>query len=291
MPNKRPRAGTGKTQAPPARAKKARKRSRKTGENPRPPKPRTGARAKSRTGNKPGALARSSRPRKKAETVEDIIRRIRGLPPRGTRKASTKKAPKPRVPGKKGPPKKPPRRPPIIRQRGPEGVRDQIRRMLRSWETKVRKAFPGKPKFVTDVRVFMSSDFHISGELAIDAILKTVSIDKLLLELGIAMHGSALNGGWLSVGFIFPPSVKVEDFELYRKLKGSLSFQTHSRRFTKQLVPYIVQEARRLHEIFRKRRRYRARIVFVKVWWNPDGTRPGRRLPKGKRRKPGGRAR
>lgn len=148
--------------------------------------------------------------------------------------------------------------------------------MLRSWETKIRTAFPGKPKFVTDVRVFRTQDDHISGELAIDGILKSVSIDRLLLELGIAMHGAALNGGWLSVGFTFPPSVKVEDFELYRRLKGSLAFQTHSRRFTKALVPYIIQEARRLHEIFRQRRRYRARIVFVKIWWNPEGTRPGK---------------
>lgn len=168
--------------------------------------------------------------------------------------------------------------------------------MMRLWETKIRRAFPGKPKFVTDVTDNMTRDFHISAQLTIDAILKTVSIDKLLLELGIAMHGSALNGGWLSIGFIFPPSVKVEDFELYRKLKGSLSFQTHSRRFTRQLVPYIIQEARRLHEIFRKRRRYRARIVFVKVWWNPEGARPGRRSPKkkrarGTRRFPGGKRR
>lgn len=279
-PPRVPRAGAGRTQAPPARAKSRPKRKKAT--PPAPPRPR----------KKPPAKAGGAAPRsrKRKETVEETIRRIRGIPPKGKapakRKAPVKKATPKRKPPKKGPPKRPPRKPPVIRKRGPEGVRDQIRRMLRNWETKLRQAFPGKPKFVTDVRVFMSRDFHISGELAIDAILKSVSIDRLLLELGIAMHGSAVNGAWLSIGFTFPPSVKVEDFELYRKLKGSLAFQTHSRRFTKQLVPYIVQEARRLHEKFRTRRRYRARIVFVKIWWNPDGKRPGGRLKKrrGKKR-------
>ena len=155
--------------------------------------------------------------------------------------------------------------------------------MMRGWEAKLWKAFPGRVRFVTDVRVDMARDGRISGDLSIDGIDKRLSIDKLLLELGIAMWGSALNGGWLSIGFAFPPSVVIEDYELYRRFKGSLGFRTHGRRFTKKLVPYIVQEARRLHELFRKRRRYRARIVFVKVWWNPEGKRPGRRK-KAKRR-------
>lgn len=254
---KKPRAGAGKTQAPSARAK--------------------------RGASKASAGKTRARGKKRAETVEEVIRRIRGLPRSGPLK---RKVPRRRVskPKKVGPPKRPPAKPPAPPPGGPEGVRDRIRRMLRSWETKLRQAFPGKPKFVTDVRVFMTSDNHISGELTIDAILRTVSIDRLLLELGIAMHGSELDGGWLSVGFVFPPSAEVEDYELYNRLKGCLSFQTHSRRFTRQLVPYIIQEARRLHEIFRKRRRFRARVVFVKIWWNPEGKRPGHR-GKGKRKK------
>jgi hypothetical protein len=164
-----------------------------------------------------------------------------------------------------------------LRDRPPKEARRQIVDLMKRWRDKLSSVFPGKPKFVTDILHHINADRSVSCEFRIEAISKRISIDRLLLFLGMAMHGSAVNGAWLSMGFRFPPNIHTEDDITYKKLKGADVIRSHSRRFVKQLVAYIVQQARDLHEGYMHNNKRRAAMVFVRVWWNPLGKRPKRR--------------
>ncbi len=167
-----------------------------------------------------------------------------------------------------------------VRRRKPKEAKDYIVRVMRNWQAKAEEAFKskkGKALADTDVLHHINSDGSVSAEFRVSAIAKKQSIDNLLFGLGIIMQGAAVNGAWLSIGFRFPPNVSTEDDFTYKKFRGSDMIRSHTRRFVEGLVPYIVQQARDLHERYMRPNKVRASMVFVRVWWNPLGKRPKRR--------------
>jgi len=183
---------------------------------------------------------------------------------------------KPRPPGLGGPGG--------VKRRKPKDVAQQIRDLFALWQARMTGdpaivralGISKRQRFTMDKLVVPRSDGSVSASFELDGIDKRLPIDRLLLALGMAMQGAAVNGAWASIGFRFPASADIKDDITYKKVHGQVQMRIHSRRFVKALVPYLIAQARDQHEAMKSAHRFRATMVFVRVWWYPGGKRPRR---------------
>lgn len=252
--------------AAPGRAKAKKPKSARE-PRPRKPKPKPRPRKPARKPPRRPVPKPPSKP-KRPPSLPGGFKPVGGKPP---------KKRKPRPPGLGGPGR--------VQKRRPGEVAQQIRDLFSLWRERlfndpaIVRALGLKgerSRFVVDRVVVPRSDGSVSASFDIDGIDKKLPIDRLLLALGMAMQGSAINGAWLSVGFRFPPSAEITSDVSYKKVHGKIQIRSHTRRFVKALVPYIMEQARELHERMVTTHRFRAIAIFVRVWWYPGGKRPRR---------------
>jgi hypothetical protein len=251
------RKGRGSVRKPPGRKATGRGSKRK-GKGPKSPKP--GRRKPPKPTTRKTPPKRPARPGRMPTGFQPV-----GAPPR-----------KPRPPGLGGPGR--------VKRRKPGEVAQQIRDTFDRWRERLftdeqivrALGLRKRSRFTVDRTVVPRADGSVSASFDIDGIDKRLPIDRLLLALGMAMQGSAINGAWMSVGFRFPSSADIVNDITYKKVHGAVQIRSHTRRFVTSLVPYIIAQARDLHDRMRAAHRFRAHAIFVRVWWYPRGKRPKR---------------
>lgn len=124
------------------------------------------------------------------------------------------------------------------------------------------------------VRVWPYADGSIDGEV-LAKLPRGKSASDILLDIEEAIGREGLDGIWVSVGVRY--TIK-EDEEVYRRFKGYNDVNTHFQRAIATNVAEVFVIGR--HEIaagMENKYGRKADSVYVRLHWNPDGTKPEER--------------
>jgi hypothetical protein len=173
----------------------------------------------------------------------------------------------------------PKKKPPRLVKRTPEEAVELIKKHYKRVENHLHNEYDSKiatdqVPFVTEIATHKYQDDSATADLRITGIRSNLEINDILISIHEKLDLTGVNGAWMSIGFLFPPSGPDAADENYKRFQGQIFLRSNSQRWTKANTVRILSIAGHNQKTFVEKYNRRPFGLIIRSWWNPFGNRP-----------------